>query len=103
MVFFLFLMRDILKELIGETQIIRVNELSYVEAFNQVSSLLNRLGLVFFESAMRLKDEEPSQQDVLAIEYALLGSGIALAIVTGVTTVGNSLSTTFANIANAFP
>ena len=73
MVFFLFLMRDILKELIGETKILRENELAYVEALNQVSSLLNRLGLVFFEGAMRLKLEDGiGQQDVLAIEYALL-------------------------------
>jgi diguanylate cyclase (GGDEF)-like protein len=42
-----------------------------VEALDQVSSLLNRLGLVFFESAMRIK-EEGFTQDILAIEYALL-------------------------------
>jgi len=42
-------------------------------------------------------------QGVTAIEYALLGSGVALAIVTGVSTVGASLSTAFANIAKAFP
>ena len=43
------------------------------------------------------------RQGVTAIEYALLGSGIALAIITGVSTVGTSLSTAFTNIANAFP
>jgi pilus assembly protein Flp/PilA len=40
---------------------------------------------------------------VTSIEYALLGSGVALVIVTGVTTVGTSVSTAFANVANAFP
>lgn len=43
------------------------------------------------------------RQGVTAIEYALLGSGIALAIITGVSAVGTSLSATFTNIANAFP
>ena len=43
------------------------------------------------------------EQGVTAIEYALLGSGIALAIITGVTAVGTSLSTAFNNIATAFP
>jgi pilus assembly protein Flp/PilA len=43
------------------------------------------------------------RRGVTAIEYALLGSGIALAIIAGVSTVGTSLSTAFTNIANAFP
>jgi pilus assembly protein Flp/PilA len=43
------------------------------------------------------------RQGVTAIEYALLGSGIALAIVTGVSAVGTSLSATFTHIATAFP
>jgi diguanylate cyclase (GGDEF)-like protein len=73
MVFFLFLTRDTLKELIGGTNILKQSELPYVGALHQVSSLLNRLGLVFFEGAMRLKLEDGiGQQDVLAIEYALL-------------------------------
>ena len=42
-------------------------------------------------------------QGVTAIEYALIASGIALAIVTGVGAVGTSLNTAFTNIANAFP
>jgi pilus assembly protein Flp/PilA len=43
------------------------------------------------------------RQGVTAIEYALLGSGVALAIVTGVTTVGTNLSASFTHIAGAFP
>ena len=43
------------------------------------------------------------REGVTAIEYALIASGIALAIVTGVGTVGTSLSTAFTNVANAFP
>ena len=43
------------------------------------------------------------RQGVTAIEYALLGSGIALAIITGVSTAGASLSATFTHIASAFP
>lgn len=43
------------------------------------------------------------RQGVTAIEYALLGSGIALAIITGVSAAGASLNTAFTNIANAFP
>jgi pilus assembly protein Flp/PilA len=43
------------------------------------------------------------QKGVTAIEYALLGSGIALAIITAVSAVGTSLSASFTNIANAFP
>jgi pilus assembly protein Flp/PilA len=40
---------------------------------------------------------------VTAIEYALLGSGVALAIVTAVGAVGTQLSAAFGNIAAAFP
>jgi pilus assembly protein Flp/PilA len=43
------------------------------------------------------------RQGVTAIEYALLGSGVALAIMTAVTTLGASLSTAFNHIAGAFP
>jgi pilus assembly protein Flp/PilA len=42
-------------------------------------------------------------QGVTSIEYALLGSGIALVIVTGVSTVGTDLSASFTRIASAFP
>ena len=77
MVHLLFLMRDILKDLIMEMTHRNVDsrgrELEFAEGLDQVSSLLNRLGIVFFEGAMRLKHEDGiSQQDVLAIEYALL-------------------------------
>jgi pilus assembly protein Flp/PilA len=44
-----------------------------------------------------------SDQGVTAIEYALISSLIALAIVTSVSTAGTQLSSTFTNIANAFP
>jgi len=76
MVLFLFFARDMLKDMIKD--LVAQNPQNqgvdppYLEGLNQVSLLLNRLGLVFFENAMRLKDEEPSNQDVLAIEYALL-------------------------------
>jgi pilus assembly protein Flp/PilA len=43
------------------------------------------------------------QQGVTAIEYALIASCIALVIVTAVSTVGTQLSTSFTNIASAFP
>jgi pilus assembly protein Flp/PilA len=43
------------------------------------------------------------RQGVTAIEYALLGSGVALAIVTSVSTVGTQLSSAFNHIAGAFP
>jgi pilus assembly protein Flp/PilA len=43
------------------------------------------------------------QQGVTAIEYALLGSGVALAIVTAVTTLGTNLSASFNHIASSFP
>jgi pilus assembly protein Flp/PilA len=38
-----------------------------------------------------------------AIEYAIMGSGIALVIVAAVGNVGSNLSASYANIANAFP
>ncbi|HEY1782531.1 MAG TPA: Flp family type IVb pilin [Roseiarcus sp.] len=43
------------------------------------------------------------RQGVTAIEYALLSSGVALAIVTAVGTVGTQLSASFTHIAGAFP
>ena len=43
------------------------------------------------------------RQGVTAIEYALMGSGVALTIVTAVTTVGAQWRETFFHIANAFP
>jgi diguanylate cyclase (GGDEF)-like protein len=74
MVFSLFLMRDILREVLKDLTETdgRDGGAPHAEALDQVSALLNRLGLVFFESAMRLRDEDGFHQDVLAIEYALL-------------------------------
>ena len=43
------------------------------------------------------------RRGVTAIEYALLGSGVALVIVTAVGAVGTQLSSSFTHIANAFP
>jgi pilus assembly protein Flp/PilA len=43
------------------------------------------------------------QKGVTAIEYALLGSGVAVAIVTAVNTVGANLAASFTHIASAFP
>jgi diguanylate cyclase (GGDEF)-like protein len=75
MVLLLFLMRDILREtlrdLSGMSPELGRDRLPYEEAQEQVSNLLKRLGLVFFENAMRLTEED-GKQDVLAIEYALL-------------------------------
>jgi diguanylate cyclase (GGDEF)-like protein len=77
MSFILFSMKDILDDTFreaveaeapGETG--KRESTSY--ALNQLSLLLNRLGLVFFESDMRAREGEGFQQDVLAIEYALL-------------------------------
>jgi pilus assembly protein Flp/PilA len=38
-----------------------------------------------------------------SIEYAIMGSGVALVIVLAVGTVGTNLSASFSHIANAFP
>ena len=43
------------------------------------------------------------REGVTAIEYALLGSGVALVIVTAVGTAGTQLSASFTHIAGAFP
>ena len=43
------------------------------------------------------------RQGVTAIEYSLIASLIALAIVTAVGAVGTQLSSAFTHIANAFP
>ena len=43
------------------------------------------------------------RQGVTAIEYALMASLIAIAIVTSVGTAGTQLSSSFTHIASAFP
>jgi pilus assembly protein Flp/PilA len=43
------------------------------------------------------------REGVTAIEYALIASGVALAIVSGVSTTGTQLSSAFTHIAAAFP
>jgi pilus assembly protein Flp/PilA len=43
------------------------------------------------------------QQGVTAIEYALIASLLAMVIVTAVGSVGTALSSSFTNIASAFP
>ncbi len=43
------------------------------------------------------------RRGVTAIEYALIASGVALAIVSGVSTTGTQLSAAFTHIAAAFP
>jgi pilus assembly protein Flp/PilA len=43
------------------------------------------------------------RQGVTAIEYALIASCIALVIVTAVGAAGTELSSSFTNIASAFP
>ncbi|HVZ81520.1 MAG TPA: diguanylate cyclase [bacterium] len=64
----LFLMRDVIRESVKTPG---TSGQDFSQKVDQVSMLLNRLGLVFFEGAMRLR-EEGDGQDVLAIEYALL-------------------------------
>jgi diguanylate cyclase (GGDEF)-like protein len=75
MVFLLFSMRDAVREAVREVVDLGPegqHEVSaHFQVVSQVSMLLNRLGLVFFEGDMRLR-EEGTAQDVLAIEYALL-------------------------------
>lgn len=75
MVFLLFSTRDAVKDAVrdvldqgpdGQHQVS-----VHFQVVSQVSTLLNRLGLVFFDGAMRMK-EETASQDVMAIEYALL-------------------------------
>ncbi|HEX3882243.1 MAG TPA: Flp family type IVb pilin [Stellaceae bacterium] len=43
-----------------------------------------------------------SDSGVSAIEYAMIGGLIAIAIVTGATQIGGSLTTFFTDIANSF-
>jgi diguanylate cyclase (GGDEF)-like protein len=75
MVFLLFSMRDAVREAVREVVDLGPegqHEVSiHFPVVSQVSMLLNRLGLVFFEGAMRMR-EDGGTQDVLAIEYALL-------------------------------
>ncbi len=77
MAFILFSMKDILDEAFreaieGEAPGVAGKRESASYALDQLSLLVNRLGLVFFESDMRSREGEGFQQDVLAIEYALL-------------------------------
>ncbi len=71
MVVMLFLMRNVLKSMIEDPALETPDHHAH-EALKQASNLMNRLGLVFFENAMRLGEEDAGQHDVLAIEYALL-------------------------------
>jgi len=43
----------------------------------------------------------PAQESATAIEYALIASGIAGAIVAGVTTLGGNVNTMWTSVANA--
>lgn len=72
MVVLLFLMRNVLKSMIEAPVLGETPDHHTHEALKQASNLMNRLGLVFFENAMRLGEEDAGQHDVLAIEYALL-------------------------------
>jgi pilus assembly protein Flp/PilA len=44
----------------------------------------------------------PAQNGATAIEYALIASGIASAIVAAVTTLGGNVNTMWTSVANAF-
>jgi len=76
MVLSLFLTRDLLRGIPPETLPPEAKspegEAAYSEALDQISSLLNRLGIVFFDNAMIHGETKGGSQDVLAIEYALL-------------------------------
>ena len=75
MVLLLFSMRDVLKDAVNEAaggDQAFLHSAPHAQVVNQVGMLLNRLGLVSFETSMRARDEENAPQDVLAIEYALL-------------------------------
>jgi diguanylate cyclase (GGDEF)-like protein len=75
MVLLLFSMRDVLKDAVNEaagSDKASLQGSTHVHVVDQVGTLLNRLGLVSFETSMRARDDENAQQDVLAIEYALL-------------------------------
>ncbi len=72
LVFLLFSMRDLLKDTVEAAPNNPEDLKAHQHVVTQVSLLLNRLGLVSFETAMRARDDENSPQDVLAIEYALL-------------------------------
>ena len=59
MVILLFLMRNVLREMIESPALSEGTDEHYThEALRQASSLMNRLGLVFFENAMRLVEED---------------------------------------------
>jgi diguanylate cyclase (GGDEF)-like protein len=75
MVLLLFAMRDSIRGAIREVVDQGVEGQHWISSkyqeVSQVSSLLNRLGMVFFEGSMRLQEDELGQ-DAMAIEYALL-------------------------------
>ena len=75
MAIFFFSMRDAVRETVREIvdqgQEGQHEVSARFQTVSQVSHLLNRLGVVFFEGSMRLR-EDGDTQDVLAIEYALL-------------------------------
>ncbi len=75
MVFLLFSIRDILNEAVRSVPTEPGEEVDPGEGgrgAGQVSALLNRLGLVLFETDVRAREEAGAEQDVLAMEYALL-------------------------------
>jgi diguanylate cyclase (GGDEF)-like protein len=75
MVLLLFSMRDVLKDAVDEaagSDSSLLSGTSHSHVVTQVGMLLNRLGLVSFETSMRSRADENAPQDVLAIEYALL-------------------------------
>ena len=75
MVFLLFSIRDIVGDAVRATPAApgeEANDKVDLPLTGQVSALLNRLGLVLFESDVRAREEASAAQDVLALEYALL-------------------------------
>lgn len=65
----LFALRDALRGAVREQRRDRTEDL---ETLDQVCQLLSRLGIVFFETSIRAREQAAVQQDILAIEYALL-------------------------------
>jgi diguanylate cyclase (GGDEF)-like protein len=73
MVFFLFSVKEILEDALRGARDSAGGELTtQVQAVARVSSLLNRLGLVLFETDVRARDGSAFHESELAMEYALL-------------------------------
>lgn len=55
-----------------------------------------------FEPKGQIRRFLPAQEGATAIEYALIASGIASALVAAITTLGGSVNNTWASVVNIF-